>query len=95
MKLADLEAAAALVNAAQRGARVGWLHPVTGDLVTGTARRLTKDNHTRVRHDDDVMTLALEITTSGGREMVYGLDELIEMVQAMTFVIDYATPVSV
>ena len=71
---------AVVISAAQRNSRVARLMPVTGDIVYGTARRITGDT-------SDALKANLEVTTVQGWEISWPVAELAEEVEVGEFVV--------
>jgi hypothetical protein len=77
---------AAIVSAAQRGARVAWLHD---DRVGyGTARSIGDEGGGFARADEDIRNCHLRVTTDLGFELFVPMSDVLARYADGTFVLD-------
>lgn len=88
LTVSDLVALAAIVDAVQRNARVGWLMP-NGDVATGTVRSLGDERGGFIGSGEDVRDAFVRITTSSGWEVFAPIAKVAEQYAKSAFVIDY------
>jgi len=88
LTMQEAVALAAVVDAAQRNARVGYLAD-NGDVVTGTVRSIGDERGNFLRNDEDIRHGYVRITLSSGFELFRPIGEVTAGIRETTFVIDY------
>lgn len=88
MNITDAMTVADIIRAAQSGNRVARLRD-DSDVTVGTARSIGDRDGMHGRHDDDVMSLYLRVTTDSGNEQYWAVSEIVPEVRDGLTVLDY------